>query len=251
VETGLYYYGYRYFDPLTGRWMSKDPIGEEGGLNLYGFVGNDEINTIDYLGLWKSWTHRHLTDHAWKQVNKPNDMTSRIQKKLLGILKKENVNIDSGETLNIVAWHFNRAPGGKIPQAIKDYLEILSSNQKAISTDLRHPSKDSCADALKHIGRLSHAWQDYYAHAVNKNYNVGADFQYIGYISGDPDHPGADMKPSSWGGILDSQEHKWIEPGKRAPGHAQREQAATTFTQKGYQTFLDKWWPVCKCYYLK
>ncbi|MEI7957239.1 MAG: RHS repeat-associated core domain-containing protein, partial [Verrucomicrobiota bacterium] len=35
--TGLYYYGYRYYDPLTGRWPSRDPIGEKGGVNLYGF----------------------------------------------------------------------------------------------------------------------------------------------------------------------------------------------------------------------
>ncbi len=49
--TGLYYYGYRYYDPATGRWPSRDPIGEEGGVNLYGFVGNDPINFIDYIGL--------------------------------------------------------------------------------------------------------------------------------------------------------------------------------------------------------
>jgi RHS repeat-associated protein len=48
--TGLYYYGYRYYDPKTGRWPSRDPIGEEGGMNLYGFVGNDGVNRWDYLG---------------------------------------------------------------------------------------------------------------------------------------------------------------------------------------------------------
>ena len=51
MKTGLYYYGYRYYDPLTGRWPSRDPIGEEGGVNLYGFVGNDGINLADVLGL--------------------------------------------------------------------------------------------------------------------------------------------------------------------------------------------------------
>jgi RHS repeat-associated protein len=49
-ETGLLYYGYRYYDPLTGRWPSRDPIGEKGGLNLYGFVGNDGLNKWDILG---------------------------------------------------------------------------------------------------------------------------------------------------------------------------------------------------------
>jgi uncharacterized protein RhaS with RHS repeats len=48
---GIYYYGYRYYDPVTGRWPSRDPIEEGGGTNLYGFVGNDGVNWWDYLGL--------------------------------------------------------------------------------------------------------------------------------------------------------------------------------------------------------
>ena len=50
-ETGLIYYGYRYYDPVTGRWPSRDPIEEAGGVNLYGFVGNNGVNQIDLLGL--------------------------------------------------------------------------------------------------------------------------------------------------------------------------------------------------------
>jgi hypothetical protein len=46
------YYAYRYYDPLTGRWPSRDPIEEMGGINLYGFVGNDGVNLIDVLGLF-------------------------------------------------------------------------------------------------------------------------------------------------------------------------------------------------------
>ncbi len=46
----LYYYGYRYYDPVTGRWPSRDPIAERGGVNLYGFVGNDALSRWDYLG---------------------------------------------------------------------------------------------------------------------------------------------------------------------------------------------------------
>jgi RHS repeat-associated protein len=49
--TGLYYYGYRWYDPLTGRWPSRDPIQERGGINLYGFVKNAPIHKVDYLGL--------------------------------------------------------------------------------------------------------------------------------------------------------------------------------------------------------
>ncbi len=50
AETELLYYGYRYYNAETGRWLSRDPIGELGGLNLYGFVGNDPVNLWDYLG---------------------------------------------------------------------------------------------------------------------------------------------------------------------------------------------------------
>ncbi len=44
-------YAYRYYDPISGRWPSRDPIQERGGVNLYGFVGNDGVNAIDAYGL--------------------------------------------------------------------------------------------------------------------------------------------------------------------------------------------------------
>ena len=61
TESGFTYYGYRYYNSQTGRWISRDPVAEEGGLNLYGLVGNDVINAVDYLGLWKrpkDWSGR-------------------------------------------------------------------------------------------------------------------------------------------------------------------------------------------------
>jgi RHS repeat-associated protein len=51
VETGLSYYGYRFYSPALGRWLGRDPLGEAGGGNLYAFVGNDPINNQDLLGL--------------------------------------------------------------------------------------------------------------------------------------------------------------------------------------------------------
>jgi RHS repeat-associated protein len=46
-KTGLSYYGYRFYAPALGRWMTRDPIGERGGINLYGFVDNNPINYVD------------------------------------------------------------------------------------------------------------------------------------------------------------------------------------------------------------
>jgi RHS repeat-associated protein len=51
LDTGLYNYGYRYYHPELGRWISKDPIGERGGNNLYALIMNNPLNWIDYLGL--------------------------------------------------------------------------------------------------------------------------------------------------------------------------------------------------------
>ena len=45
------YYGYRYYHPELGRWLSRDPIGEEGGINLYAMVRNRQISLLDILGL--------------------------------------------------------------------------------------------------------------------------------------------------------------------------------------------------------
>ena len=55
-ETDLVYYGHRYYNPSTGRWLSRDPIGEQGGPNLYAFVRNNPISLIDLLGL-DQWHH--------------------------------------------------------------------------------------------------------------------------------------------------------------------------------------------------
>jgi len=50
ADLGLVYYNYRYYSPELGRWLSKDPIGEEGGLNLYLMCGNNVVNVWDVLG---------------------------------------------------------------------------------------------------------------------------------------------------------------------------------------------------------
>ena len=49
-ETGLGNWGYRYYSPRLGRWISRDPIGEKGGLNLCVFALNGPTNHVDALG---------------------------------------------------------------------------------------------------------------------------------------------------------------------------------------------------------
>ena len=50
-ETGLMYYGLRYYDPSMGRWPSRDPFAELGGANLYVFAHNQALSKRDLIGL--------------------------------------------------------------------------------------------------------------------------------------------------------------------------------------------------------
>lgn len=50
-ETGLYYYRARHYSPQWGRFAQADPIGYQGGVNLYGYVQNDPLNFNDPEGL--------------------------------------------------------------------------------------------------------------------------------------------------------------------------------------------------------
>lgn len=51
ADTGLLYFGYRYYSPDLGRWLARDPLQEQGGDNLYAYCQNDPVNAIDPLGL--------------------------------------------------------------------------------------------------------------------------------------------------------------------------------------------------------
>jgi RHS repeat-associated protein len=50
ATTGLYFFRARWYSPETGRWISKDPIGISGGLNIYAFCANNPVNFIDPVG---------------------------------------------------------------------------------------------------------------------------------------------------------------------------------------------------------
>ncbi|MBU1640975.1 MAG: RHS repeat-associated core domain-containing protein [Proteobacteria bacterium] len=67
-ETGLHYNWHRYYDPATGRYMTPDPIGLDGGINLYAYVGGDPVNWIDPEGL-AGW-HFDRTESGRKLIHK-------------------------------------------------------------------------------------------------------------------------------------------------------------------------------------
>jgi len=60
AETGLHYNYHRYYDPQTGRYITPDPIGLNGGINLYAYAFQNPINFIDPFGL-DVWVYNYRT----------------------------------------------------------------------------------------------------------------------------------------------------------------------------------------------
>jgi len=85
----LCYYAYRYYDPVTGRWPSRDPIEEAGGINLYGFVGNNGVNKSDYLGLTSKGYHDHFPNESAEELlERKKCFKGRLTKEQKAELKK-------------------------------------------------------------------------------------------------------------------------------------------------------------------
>jgi len=78
-ETGLLYYGYRYYNPSTGRWINRDPAEEKGGLNLYGMVYNNPISYIDLVGLISKAITFYYTQDDTAGPGAANAITAQIQ----------------------------------------------------------------------------------------------------------------------------------------------------------------------------
>ena len=62
-ELDLVYYNYRHYSPSLGRFLSRDPIAEQGGLNLYAFVKNAPALRVDYNGLF-AWSWEDVEDRV-------------------------------------------------------------------------------------------------------------------------------------------------------------------------------------------
>jgi RHS repeat-associated protein len=67
----LVYHGYRYYSPRQGRFINRDPIGEAGGSNGYGYVWNDPVNRIDWLGLRGVWHGAGFEGGGSEQEDEP------------------------------------------------------------------------------------------------------------------------------------------------------------------------------------
>ena len=90
-ETGLVLFGQRYYEPGTGSWITRDPVAEEGGINLYSYVKGNPTNFVDEDGL-KPKKHSRLpisTLQKYFSVTGTPQQTKRVWNSL-GIISKTN-----------------------------------------------------------------------------------------------------------------------------------------------------------------
>ena len=84
-----------FYNPSTGRWLSRDPIGEQGGLNLYAFVQNSPVDFFDCFGLYHAQQHRELTTAALNAESQNLATTAKCLETIRKRLIRANLSQDS------------------------------------------------------------------------------------------------------------------------------------------------------------
>jgi RHS repeat-associated protein len=186
AETGLVYYGFRYYQPQTGRWLSRDPLGEEGGVNLYGFVSNNPVSLVDPLGQYEQDVHYYLTYYLARASRCFDKLEARF-------VAEGNQQADEDDRFRPAQWH------GWLPDSLEPFT-AAGERQRDIHERyhaLTDPSKHQyhldllmneatiqykCGDRrrrgvlkqkLMAFGRYLHYRQDMFSHAGHTSPIIG------------------------------------------------------------------------------
>lgn len=140
---------FRPYAPALGRWLSRDPVGEWGGLNLYAYAGNDPINRRDALGLWSAAGHDFLIKNAFQNRLSAADIQA--------IQKASRDFDDATQSAEDSPKHSMRRPGQTAREAIvarDSFVGLkLAEARRAVRCGNR-------AEALKLFGEAIHPVMD-------------------------------------------------------------------------------------------
>ena len=149
-EPALAYYNYRFYNPKDGRWINRDPIAEQGGWNLYAFLGNSPQDKFDALGLEDKKKDKEFLGYVYDQTLEGTDIYIcettglKINDKILNNTVSESMNaFKEANSANQAASNIRYAkdfskkvsklykvtPGTKIPgvkiSSIKDIIDFV------------------------------------------------------------------------------------------------------------------------------
>ncbi len=118
--TGLYLLTHRYYDAGAGRFVTRDPIGYKGGINLYGFAGNNPVNESDPDGFApRSWLDLLLDPFGL------NDSVTRGQAHVQEFLSKHPSAKAANDAVRWGTENFPTDGGGMQIGAVKSTAELL------------------------------------------------------------------------------------------------------------------------------
>ncbi|MBN1907301.1 MAG: RHS repeat-associated core domain-containing protein [Deltaproteobacteria bacterium] len=141
TETGLYYYGHRFYSPSLGRWTTRDPIEEVGGLNLYAFVSNNPLRYLDYLGLKEIYGIEIDRQYCGCQKKLKNEIA--WAKKMQGIYK------GCGEKTKF----FSQTPKYKLAKEIEQCVRSALNIQKIETKTAGTTDKAGNTNVIKVSGK--------------------------------------------------------------------------------------------------
>ena len=156
AESGYTYLQARYYDPEMGRFISEDPAMD--GENWYVYCGNDPVNMVDPTGMWFGFTHKDITEEAYKKaVSK-----GKREDKYLNALKEGCIYPDKersdAKKKNVTSkygggkWHGHNGHEKAMTEQLKKIRNVTNKIQ-----------------GYKQIGYALHTIQDFYAHNVKLN----------------------------------------------------------------------------------
>ncbi len=139
ARTGLVLAPYRVYSPELGRWISRDPIEEDGGINLYGYVEKGPLGAVDPLGLDnQGWPFNGVVNnHSSKTVVGFDADTWRfvlINPKSCSTSKQDiDAVFSDGKWWKIGVWNFDVGPNGE-PD---DGFDELTTTSEAYRKDAK------------------------------------------------------------------------------------------------------------------
>jgi len=153
--TDLVLYEYRAYNPVLGRWLSRDPIDEWGGVQLYAFVRNAPSILSDADGRFTYLLHLRITSAAgW---------AAGISSKCVLKIALASANTDIWHFWDH-SYHFTRPVRGGKKEAYRKSMDRMG---ELLGKVCELAQKGNCREALKSLGTGLHIAQDYYSHVYN------------------------------------------------------------------------------------
>ena len=255
----VYYYRARYYDPLYGRFLQRDPADYVDGMNLYEYVKSSPVNHSDSSGLWSGSEHSKITQEGWDLIPWNLTFTRGCRNYMLTTVKDGNLAQDTGANFNKMDHHYNR-PYKSTGETDTDkqtwdtkYETYLTSALGAFINDV---NSKQCTSALTRLGLAMHSIQDFYMHAIRRDGKGGKENSYYdGWkaFSANPPVTGSPFSrgkfwPSSYSLVYSAEHPRTQEPVTKDPEYTARRDGAFGYTSAAWAVFLPEWWNRNNCY---